>query len=247
MATKEKQFSLGSWITIGHPSVAEVMCEAGFDWLCIDIEHSQIDTNSLLNLVIAIQGKKMKAYVRVGSNDSSIIKQVLDSGVDGIIIPQINSVDEAKKAINNVRYPPIGERGLGLARAQGYGFGLENYLKGKARNLELIVQIEHFKGIKNLRQILSLEGLDGSFLGPYDLSASIGIPGQFNTKKFKDLVIEYNQVTSKFTKKKGFHVVSKNFDDVILKKNEGYNFLAFNFDVFFMGLSIRELLKKYKF
>ena len=181
MTTKEKKFSLGSWITIGHPSVAEVMCEAGFDWLCIDIEHSQIDTNSLLNLVIAIQGKKMKAYVRVGSNDSSIIKQVLDSGVDGIIIPQINSVDEAKKAINNVRYPPIGERGLGLARAQGYGFGLENYLKRKARNLELIVQIEHFKGIKNLRQILSLEGLDGSFLGPYDLSASIGIPCQIQT------------------------------------------------------------------
>ena len=244
MTTKEKKFTLGSWITIGHPSIAEVMCEAGFDWLCIDIEHSQIDINSLLNLIIAIQGKKMKAYVRVGSNDPSIIKQVLDSGADGIIIPQINTVDEAKRAINNVRYSPVGERGLGLARAQGYGFGLENYLKGKARNIELVVQIEHFKGIKNLYQILSLEGLDGSFLGPYDLSASIGIPGQFDSKKFKDLVIEYNQITSKFTKKKGFHVVSKNIDDVILKKSEGYNFLAFNFDVFFMGLSIRELLKK---
>ena len=195
MTTKEKKFSLGSWITIGHPSIAEVMCDAGFDWLCIDMEHSQIDINNLLNLIIAIQGRKLKAYVRVGSNDSSIIKKVLDSGADGIIIPQINNVDEAKRAINNVRYSPVGARGLGLARAQGYGFGLENYLKEKAKNIELIVQIEHYKGIENLHQILSLDGLDGSFLGPYDLSASIGIPGQFNTKKFKDLVIEYNQIT----------------------------------------------------
>ena len=243
MTTKEKQFSLGSWLTIGHPSIAEVMCDAGFDWLCIDMEHSQIDINNLLNLIIAIQGRKMKAYVRVGSNDSSIIKKVLDSGADGIIIPQINTVDEAKRAINNVRYSPIGARGLGLARAQGYGFGLENYLKGKSRNIVLIVQIEHYNGIKNLHKILSLDGLDGSFLGPYDLSASIHVPGQFDSKKFKDLVIEYNQITSKFPKKKGFHVVSKNIDDVILKKSEGYDFLAFNFDVFFMGLSIRQFLK----
>ena len=244
MTTKEKKFSLGSWITIGHPSIAEVMCDAGFDWLCIDMEHSQIDINNLLNLIIAIQGRKLKAYVRVGSNDSSIIKKVLDSGADGIIIPQINNVDEAKRAINNVRYSPVGARGLGLARAQGYGFGLENYLKEKAKNIELIVQIEHYKGIENLHQILSLDGLDGSFLGPYDLSASIEVPGQFDSKKFKDLVVEYNQITSKFSKKKGFHVVSKNIEDVTQKKSEGYDFLAFNFDVFFMGLSIREFLKK---
>lgn len=244
MSVREKKFTLGSWITLGHPSIAEVMCEAGFDWLCIDIEHSQINIDDLLNLIIAIQGKKMKAYVRVGSNDPSTIKRILDSGADGIIIPQINTVDEAKRAIKNVRYSPMGERGLGLARAQGYGFNLENYLMGKARNIELIVQIEHYKGIKNLHQILSLEGLDGSFLGPYDLSASIGIPGKFDSKKFKDLVTEYNDVTSKFTKKKGFHVVSKNIEDVTQKKSEGYDFLAFNFDVFFMGLSIREFLKK---
>ena len=81
-------------------------------------------------------------------------------------------------------------------------------------------------------------------MGPYDLSASIGIPGKFDSKKFKDLVTEYNDVTSKFTKKKGFHVVSKNIEDVTQKKSEGYDFLAFNFDVFFMGLSIREFLKK---
>ena len=98
--------------------------------------------------------------------------------------------------------------------------------------------------MKNLHQILSLDGLDGSFLGPYDLSASIGIPGQFNTKKFKDLVIEYNQITSKFSKKKGFHVVSKNIEDVTQKKSEGYDFLAFNFDVFFHGPFNKRIFKK---
>ena len=168
MTTKEKKFTLGSWITIGHPSIAEVMCEAGFDWLCIDIEHSQIDINSLLNLIIAIQGKKMKAYVRVGSNDPSIIKQVLDSGADGIIIPQINTVDEAKRAINNVRYSPIGERGLGLARAQGYGFGLENYLKGLGFDMddghiyESKLMVSHFIDIElAIRMLKRVSFLDG--------------------------------------------------------------------------------------
>ena len=138
MSVRERKFTLGSWITLGHPSIAEVMCEAGFDWLCIDIEHSQINIDNLLNLIIAIQGKKMKAYVRVGSNDPSTIKRVLDSGADGIIIPQINTLDEAKRAIKNVRYSPMGERGLGLARAQGYGFNLENYLKEKQETLNLL-------------------------------------------------------------------------------------------------------------
>ena len=119
-------FSLGSWITIGHPSIAEVMADAGFDWLCIDLEHSVTDFFEAQQLIMAIQSKGIKAYVRVGENNTRIIKRILDAGADGIIVPSVNSAAEALKAVKSVKYPPLGTRGVGLARAQSYGFGFEN-------------------------------------------------------------------------------------------------------------------------
>ena len=127
------KYSLGSWITIGHHSIAEIMADSGFDWLCIDMEHTVIDLLEVQNLILTIQSKGLKAYVRVGKNDNLIIKRVLDAGADGIIVPMVNSLDDAKKAINAVYYPPIGKRGVGLARAQSYGFDFENYKKYKIK------------------------------------------------------------------------------------------------------------------
>ena len=111
-------YSIGSWITLGHISIVEIMADAGFDWLCIDIEHSVIDFYEVQLLILAIQSKNIKAYVRVGENNKGIIKRVLDAGADGIIVPMINSKADAIKAIEAVKYPPLGKRGVGLARAQ---------------------------------------------------------------------------------------------------------------------------------
>ena len=170
-------YTIGSWITLAHISIVEVMADAGFDWLCIDIEHSIIDYNDVQLLILAIQSKNIKAFVRVGSNDKLIIKRVLDAGADGIIVPMINTKSEAIKAIEAVKYPPIGKRGVGLARAQKYGFGFDEYKDHIANEIKLIVQIEHVDAINNLEEILSLEHIDGSFIGPYDLSGSVGKPG----------------------------------------------------------------------
>ena len=138
-------FSLGSWITIGHPSIAEVMAEAGFDWLCIDLEHSVTDYAEAQQLIMAIQGRGLKAFVRVGENNTRIIKRILDAGADGIIVPSVNSASEARKAVDAIKYPPYGKRGVGLARAQSYGFGFDDYCYNKSKEIKLIVQIELFK------------------------------------------------------------------------------------------------------
>ena len=127
-----KKTSLGSWISLGHPSIAEIMADAGFDWLCIDLEHSVVDYSEAQQLIMAIQGKGLKAFVRVGENNTRVIKRILDAGADGIIVPSVNSAKEAQKAVNSVKYPPIGTRGVGLARAQGYGFNFENYISSYA-------------------------------------------------------------------------------------------------------------------
>ena len=169
------KISIGSWITLSHFSIVEIMADAGFDWLCIDLEHSVIDYYEAEILIATIQSKGIKPYVRIGKNDALIIKRVLDAGAEGIIIPMINSKADAIKAIESVKYPPKGSRGVGLARAQNYGFSFNEYYDRINEDIRIIVQIEHIDAIRNLKDILSLDEIHGSIIGPYDLSGSLNI------------------------------------------------------------------------
>jgi len=241
-----KQTYLGSWITLGNPAIAEIMADAGFDWLCVDLEHTTIDFKEAQLLIMAIQSKGLKAFVRVGENSSLIIKRVLDAGADGIIVPLVNSAEEAKKAVEAVRYPPFGKRGVGLARAQDYGFGFESYRDHKIKDIKLIVQIEHIIAINELDAIIQTEGVDGTFIGPYDLSGSLGKPGQWEEPEVKAALKNYEETARKYEKWIGFHVVPPDFNLVIEKINLGYNFIAFGFDALFLGAMVRKQLKLIK-
>ncbi|MCF8317567.1 MAG: 2-keto-3-deoxy-L-rhamnonate aldolase, partial [Haliscomenobacter sp.] len=148
---------IGTWVTLNHPSIAEIMADAGFDWICVDMEHSVTDYAEAQLLIMAIQGKGVKAFVRVGENNARIIKRVLDAGADGIIVPSVSSKAEAIKAVNAVKYPPLGTRGVGLARAQSYGFDFENYRDNKTKEIKLIVQIEHINAVKELESIIEVD------------------------------------------------------------------------------------------
>jgi 2-dehydro-3-deoxyglucarate aldolase len=238
--------TIGSWITLNNPSVAEIMADAGFDWLCVDLEHTIIDYTEAQQIILAIQSKGIKAFVRVGENNARIIKRVLDAGADGIIVPSVNSALEAKKAVDSIKYPPVGKRGVGLARAQSYGFNFENYRDVKAKEIKLIVQIEHIDAINDLDAIIQTEGVDGTFIGPYDLSGSLGKPGQWDEPEVKAAIIKYEETSKKYNKLIGFHVVSPDFFLVNEKIIRGYNFIAFGFDAMFLGTIIRDQIKLIK-
>jgi 2-keto-3-deoxy-L-rhamnonate aldolase RhmA len=238
--------TIGSWITLNHPSIAEIMADAGFDWLCIDLEHSVTDYFEAQQLIIAIQSKGIKAFVRVGENNARIIKRVLDAGADGIIVPSVNSAEDAQKAVNAMKYPPLGTRGVGLARAQSYGFTFDNYRDIKSKEIILIVQIEHINAIKELDAILKIDGVDGTFIGPYDLSGSIGKPGQLDAAEVFTALKAYEDTVKNYDKLIGFHVVQPEFNLVIDKQNKGYNFIAFSFDAYFLGQKVREQLAHFK-
>lgn len=241
-----KQTYLGSWLTLSSPAIAEIMADAGFDWLCVDLEHTSTDYKEAQLLIMAIQSKGLKAFVRVGGNDPLIIKRVLDAGADGIIVPSVNSALEAKNAIEAVRYPPTGKRGVGLARAQDYGFGFESYRDHKIKDIKLIVQIEHISAINELDAIIQTEGVDGTFIGPYDLSGSLGKPGQWEEPEVRDALKIYEATARKYNKWMGFHVVQPDYNLVIEKISLGYNFIAFGFDAMFLGTMIRNQLKMIK-
>jgi len=238
--------TIGSWVTLNHTSIVEIMADAGFDWLCVDMEHSVTDYFEAQQLIAIIQAKGIKAYVRVGDNNTCIIKRVLDAGADGIIVPMVNSKDEAIKAINAVKYPPKGQRGVGLARAQKYGFGFEDYKDYEADNIKLIVQIEHIDAVNNLEEILSLDAIDGTFIGPYDLSGSMGKPGRFEDEDVKEVIAKYENIVKKYNKLIGFHVVPLDYQLVQEKINKGYNFIAYGFDAFFLGTKCRNELQLIK-
>lgn len=234
-----KKFEIGSWITLNHPSIAEIMADAGFDWLCIDMEHSVTDYYEAQQLILTIQSKGLKAYVRVGENNTRIIKRVLDAGADGIIVPSVNSASEAQKAVDSVKYPPFGKRGVGLARAQSYGFSFDSYRDYGSKEIKLIVQIEHINAINELDAILQTNGVDGTFIGPYDLSGSLGKPGDWEDLDVKNALLVYEDTVKKYDKWVGFHVIQPDYNLVNEKIKKGYNFLAFSLDVLFLGTLVR--------
>lgn len=237
---KARELTLGSWITIGHPNVAEILANAGFDWLVIDIEHNPIDPAMVQTLITTIQSKGAKAIVRVNKNEEVVIKQVLDAGADGIIVPMVCSKDDAIQAVNYAKYPPIGKRGVGLARAQQYGRQFDSYKRWVTEGLIVIAQIEHIDGINNLEEIISVEGIDGTIIGPYDLSGSMGMPGEFEKPVVKEALKRYIDVCKAHSFPMGFHVVDARPEKIQEKIDEGYTFIAYGTDFLFMGDTARK-------
>ena len=231
----KRNFSIGSWITLNHFSIVEIMAEAGFDWLCVDMEHSVIDYYEVEQLIASIQSKGIIPYVRVGENNPRIIKRILDAGAIGIIVPMINSKEDAIKAVNAVKYPPMGKRGVGLARAQNYGFGFEEYARNINKKTKIIAQIEHIDAINNLEDILNVDEIDGTIIGPYDLSGSIGKPGKYNDTDVKEMLKRYEEISKKLNKPMGYHVIKPDHNLVLEKIRDGYCFIAFSLDTLFLG------------
>jgi len=241
-----KKFSLGSWINFANTASAEIMAKAGFDWLAIDMEHSAITLSEAQELIRVIDLAGCIPLVRVGDNDPALIKRVMDAGAYGIIVPMVNSVSDAIKAVSAVKYPPMGTRGVGLARAQGYGLEFKKYKNWINENSIVIAQVEHVEAINNLEGILKVEGIDASIIGPYDLSASLGYPGDFKRKEVKSAIAQYVKVCKRLKKSAGFHVVHPDAEDVKAKRKEGFNLIAFGVDMLFLGDKIRQELKGIK-
>jgi 2-dehydro-3-deoxyglucarate aldolase len=236
---KRKELTVGSWLQIGNSTTAEIMAQAGFDWLVVDMEHSTIGISQAQSLIRTVELAGCTPLVRLSNNDATLIKRVMDAGSHGVIVPNVNSVQNATSAVNAVKYPPDGTRGVGLWRAQGYGFDFEKYKKWQKENTVVIVQIEHIDGVNNLKEILSVKGVDGFIVGPYDLSASLGISGQFEHPDFKAALDKIHRISKETDALMGTHVVMPDIPTVKQKIKEGYRFVAYSIDTLLLGQSCR--------
>jgi 2-dehydro-3-deoxyglucarate aldolase/4-hydroxy-2-oxoheptanedioate aldolase len=170
---------VGTVMGITHPDVAEILALAGFDYLWIDLEHGPGDFAAAQMMIQGVGGR-CPCVIRVPENREVWIKKALDVGADAVVIPQVNTGEEARRAVAACKYPPEGTRGAGVARAHDYGMALAEVLERANRTVSIILQVEHSDAVENLDEILAVPGIDCLFVGPLDLSGSLGVLGEMN-------------------------------------------------------------------
>jgi 2-dehydro-3-deoxyglucarate aldolase len=238
-ALRERRLTVGSWMTFQFPPLAEMLARAGFDWVVIDLEHTSIDYHEAQTLMMVIENAGVPPLVRVGGNDRLIIKRVMDAGAHGILVPDVRSAAEARAAVEAMYYPPVGRRGAGLARAQEYGLGFDQYREWLEAEGVLIVQIEHVDAVAQLDDILSVDGVDGFMLGPYDLSASVGKPGQFHDPEVMAVFDQVAAAVETAPKAAGIHVVHPDPDQLRERIGQGYSLIAYGDDMLFYSKALQ--------
>lgn len=171
---------LGATITMKSPVVAEIMSRIGFDWLWFETEHTSLSLEDVQTMLQATNGSNISSIVRVPWNDKTLIKRALDLGPDGLILPLVNSREEAEYAVRAMKYPPWGERSAGMHRAQFYGGQMAEYLQHSNDEVMTILMIEHIAAVEKIDEILRVKGVDSVMIGTLDLSGSLGLLGQTN-------------------------------------------------------------------
>lgn len=168
--------SIGTWLSIPSPEAAEFLGRLPFDWLTVDAEHNPVDIRTLAQMFAAIGSGGTAPMVRIPWNDPQTFKRVLDAGAWGIVVPMVNTKEEAERAVEAARYYPMGNRSVGGGRhALSFGTGGKTYYENANENILLVLQIEHIEGVNNISEIMSVPGFDACFIGPNDLAASMGL------------------------------------------------------------------------
>jgi len=230
----KNQPALGGWVLSASPTVAELFALAGFDWVCIDAEHSAVSKETAQNMITAIERHGSEPFVRVCGNDEYEIKRFLDMGARGIIIPMIKSYNEVLNAVKYTKFPPLGKRSYSLSRSTLYGQASDHYFSNANKDILLGIMIEHIDPLDDLDKIFSNKNIDIVMVGPYDLSGSMGIPGQFNKPEFKEAINLINRKASENNIRMGIHEVHPTPESIKLRINEGFTFIACGIDSIFL-------------
>ena len=233
---RKGQVSCGSWQQIPHPSISELLASENYDWICVDLEHGSIDISQLPTLFCAIERYNVLPFARLGKSDSYHSHMALEAGAAGIIFPMISSGDQIKDLIKDSSWPPSGKRGVGFSRACLYGKTFESH-KNLARNPFFVAMIESKEGFYNLESIVSIQELDAVIIGPYDLSASFNLLGDFNSREFKKVLNEIKNICKKYSKPFGIHIIEPSTKKYHEALEEGYNFISYSTDALFIQSS----------
>ncbi len=230
---------VGGWLSTPSSVVAEAMANCGFDWIAVDMEHGPVSETEVSGIFMAMQCHGVAPLVRLPSADPYLARRLLDLGAVGFIIPVVESAEQFEGFADHCLYPPGGRRGVGLSRANTWGDSFDAYLSGFQP--VLVPQIETRKGAEAAKEIAEMECVDALFIGPYDLSADLGVPGNFNAPAYREMLSAIRDACAAAGKAPGIHEVEPDPAQLTIRRKEGYRFIAFGTDMIAMRYAFRNL------
>jgi 2-dehydro-3-deoxyglucarate aldolase/4-hydroxy-2-oxoheptanedioate aldolase len=231
---------LGTILTLPSPEIAELLSKAGFDWLFIDMEHTSLGVKDVQRILQAV-GKEFPCLVRIPVLDESWIKKVLETGPAGILVPHVNTPEEVERMMRWSKYPPEGTRSVGISRAQDYGLSLKDYMVKANQSLVVVPQVEHIDAVKSLESFVKIPGLSAIFVGPYDLSGSIGKLGDIKDSEVQGLIRNVQAICSKSGIVTG--IFGEDAEAVKSYIDIGYSLVVVGTDASFLSRSVQETLR----
>ena len=242
---KAGQLQIGLWCSLCSPIAAELVSDSGFDWLLLDTEHSPNEVPNIFAQLQAVQGNRAAhPIVRPAWNDTVLIKRFLDIGAQTIIVPYVQNADEARRAVAATRYPPAGVRGVtGVGRAARYG-RVTDYFKKANDEICVLVQVETRQALAELDAIAAVDGVDGVFIGPSDLSASFGVIGQPGNPEVQKAIEDAGRRIR--AAGKGAGILTSNEDEARRYIGWGYDFVAVGTDIVLLARAADGLAQRFK-
>jgi 2-keto-3-deoxy-L-rhamnonate aldolase RhmA len=227
---RERLFA--AWVSYAHPSITETFARAGFDFIAIDMEHSTITVEQAQRIIAACQSEGVPCLPRPVSHSNDWFKPLLESGADGLLVQMVSTPEDVAAIIGHLKYPPAGNRSYGVNRAQAYGFDFDSYIQSWNDTSSFIIQVESIQAVENIDKLLSFDEIDGVMVGPYDISGSLGVPGQTS----HPLVIEASRkviaACERFGKSCGTQVTDASEESVQALFDLGYTYAILSSDLF---------------
>lgn len=230
----------GTLVSLPSPEICELLANVGYDWLFIDAEHGAFNPQQAQTMLQA--ATPTPCLIRVPADETIWLKKALDIGAAGVIVPQVHSATQAKKIITNCKYAPAGDRGIGIGRAHKYGIDFERYLKNANEETAVVLQAESSEAVENINAIVALEGIDAILIGPYDLSASLGKPGEIDHPIVQAAIKKIIDACKNAKISMGIFGVSA--DAVLPYKEKGFSLLTVGIDTMFLIDSAKETLSR---
>jgi len=233
--------AIGTWISSGSPNVVDMLRGLPFDWFLFDMEHSTIGIETVGRMIQVLNGSPATPLVRVGQVDQALFKVVLDSGAHGLVVPLVNTPEEAERAVSFCKYPPVGVRGVAAAKASDYGLSLANYIRTANDETMVIAQIETPQAVQNIAEIASVRGVDMAFVGPTDLTMTMGLLDDRSNPRVAEAMVAVVKACREAGKPAG--VMAATLDEARLAVERGFRFVSLGTDMRLTTMGARSFLE----
>lgn len=241
-ALLDRRLTIGSWIQMAHPASAEILAQAGYDWLCVDCEHTEMQPAELASHARAMMPYGPMSLARVQSSDTLVIRRALDMGVHGVVVPMVDTPQQAAQCVAAAKYPPQGIRGYAYHRGNAWGADFDGYARHANQEIAVVVMIESRQAVENIDAIMAVEGVDAAFIGPYDMSGSYGCPGQTGSDVIRSACARVVAACKRAGKTAGLHVVIPTQEAIGRAIEDGFTMIAVGADIIYLRQASRDAL-----